>query len=120
MGKLIAAMASSHAYTFLEPKEWDSRREFTRSNYKKRFGVEPPDQPQVAEETLEGNETRYKRIRDGLKFLRDKVLSLRPDVLIVIGDDQNENFLENNLPQFAIYLGKEFVAADRAGRTGHR
>jgi aromatic ring-opening dioxygenase LigB subunit len=120
MANIIAAMASSHAYTFLEPKEWDSRREFTRSNYKKRFGAAPPDQPQVAEETLEGNETRYQRIRDGLKFLRDKVLSLRPDVLIVIGDDQNENFLENNLPQFAIYLGKEFVAADRAGRTGHR
>ena len=48
MGKLIAAMASSHAYTFLEPKFWDKRREHTRANYKRRFGVEPPDQPQVA------------------------------------------------------------------------
>jgi aromatic ring-opening dioxygenase LigB subunit len=120
MGQIIAAMASSHAYTFLEPKTWDKRREFTRSNYKKRFGVEPPDQPQVAEETLESNEVRYKRIRDGLTFLRDKIISLRPDVLVVVGDDQNENFLENNLPQFAIYLGKEFVAADREGREGHR
>jgi hypothetical protein len=120
MGKIIAAMASSHAYTFLEPKTWDKRREFTRSNYKKRFGVEPPDQPQVAEETLEANEIRYKRIRDGLTFLRDKIVALRPDVLIIVGDDQNENFLENNLPQFAIYLGKEFVAADREGREGHR
>jgi hypothetical protein len=35
MGKIIAAMASSHAYTFLEPKTWDKRREHTRSNYKK-------------------------------------------------------------------------------------
>jgi aromatic ring-opening dioxygenase LigB subunit len=120
MGNIIAAMASSHAYTFLEPNTWDKRREFTRSNYKKRFGVEPPDQPQVAEETLESNEARYRRIREGLAFLRDKVLALRPEVLVVIGDDQNENFLENNLPQFAIYLGKEFVAADREGREGHR
>ena len=52
MGKLIAAMASSHAYTFLEPKVWDDRRGQTRSHYKHRFGVEPPDQPQVAEVRL--------------------------------------------------------------------
>jgi len=38
----------------------------------------------------------------------------------VIGDDQNENFLENNLPQFSIYVGKELVAAFRDGRTGQR
>jgi hypothetical protein len=118
MGKLIAAMASSHAYAFLEPKVWDQRREFTRSNYKRRFGVEPPDQPQVAEETLEANEARYRKIRDGLNFLRAKIHALRPDILLVVGDDQNENFLENNLPQFSIYLGKELVAANRDGRTG--
>lgn len=120
MGKIVAAMASSHAYTFLEPKTWDERRAHTRSNYKKRFGAEPPDQPQVLEETLEANEARYKRIRDGLDFLREQILSLRPDVLVIVGDDQNENFLENNLPQFAIYLGKELVAVDRGGREGHR
>ena len=39
-------------------------------------------------------------------------------MLIVVGDDQNENFLENNLPQFSIYLGKDLIAADRNGRTG--
>lgn len=120
MGQLIAAMASSHAYTFLEPRIWDERRAHTRANYKRRFGVEPPDQPQVAEETLESNERRYQRIRDGLASLRSKILSLRPDVLMVLGDDQNENFLENNLPQFAIYVGKELVAAERGGRTGQR
>jgi hypothetical protein len=120
MAKLIAGMASSHAYTFLEPNVWDKRREHTRSNYKRRFGVEPPDQPQVAQETLEANEARYKNISDGLSFLRDKINTLRPDILLLIGDDQNENYLENNLPQFSIYLGKELVTADRDGRTGRR
>ena len=118
MGKLIAAMASSHAYTFLEPTLWDKRREQTRSNYKRRFGVEPPDQPQVAEENLAANETRYEKIRNGLCLLRDKINALRPDILLLLGDDQNENFLENNLPQFSIYLGKQLVAADRQGQIG--
>src|SRR5258705_3371295 len=119
MGKLIAAMASSHAYTFLEPKVWDKRREHTRSNYKRRFGVEPPDQPQVAEENLAANEARYEKIRNGLIFLRDKINALRPDILLMVGDDQNENFLENNLPQFSIYFGKQLVAAERQGQIGH-
>ncbi|MGH7854878.1 MAG: hypothetical protein ACREP3_15630 [Candidatus Binatia bacterium] len=83
MGELIAAMASSHAYTFLEPKVWDKRREHARANYKRRFGVEPPDQPQVAEETLEANEARYKNIRGGLNFLRDKIDGLRPDAGLI-------------------------------------
>ena len=49
-----------------------------------------------------------------------RINALRPDVLLVIGDDQNENYLENNLPQFSIYVGKELVAAFRDGRTGRR
>jgi hypothetical protein len=118
MGKLVAAMASSHAYTFLEPEVWDKRREHTRANYKRRFGVEPPDQPQVAEETLDANKARYKNIRNGLAFLGERLNALRPDILLIIGDDQNENFLENNLPQFSIYLGKQFIAAERDGRLG--
>jgi hypothetical protein len=33
----------------------------------------------------------------------------KPDVLIVVCDDQNENFTEFNQPQFAIYVGDELV-----------
>src|SRR5258705_1079797 len=103
MGKLIAAMASSHAYTFLEPKVWDKRPEHTRPNYKRRFGVEPPDQPQVAEENLAANEARYEKIRNGLNFLRDHINALLPDILLMVVDDPNDNFLANNRPQYSSY-----------------
>lgn len=69
------------------------------------IGVEPPEQPQVAQETLEGNGARHARIRAGLEQLREVLATNRPDALIVVGDDQNENFTEENLPQFAIYSG---------------
>ena len=120
MGQIVAAMASSHAFAFLEPDLWDQRRQRTRNNYKRRYGTEAAEQPQVFEETLEDNQRRYKDIRDGLIYLRQRIETLRPDVLIVIGDDQDENFREDNLPQFAIYIGNEFVAAERDGtRGGH-
>ncbi len=114
MGRIVAAMASSHAYTFLEPEEWDARRRHTRANYARRYGSEPPEQPQVAAESLEANRRRYARIREGLGLLRTQLAALRPDVLLLIGDDQDENFQEDNLPQFAIYLGSRLVAVDKA------
>ncbi len=42
---------------------------------------------------------------------------IKPDALILIGDDQNENFKEDNLPQIAIYLGEQFIAMDRHAQS---
>ena len=117
MGRIVGGLASSHAYTFLEPAEWETRRQFTRNNYARRYGVEPPERPEVAGEAFDANEQRFGRIRDGLQALRTKLEELRPDALVLIGDDQDENYREDNLPQFAIYLGERLVAVDRGAGT---
>jgi aromatic ring-opening dioxygenase catalytic subunit (LigB family) len=36
----------------------------------------------------------------------------KPDALILVGDDQNEQFKEDNLPQISIYVGKEFYTME--------
>lgn len=104
MGKIIAAMASSHAFTLSDPERWDRNREMIRSMYKGRYGVEPPIHPKIAEESLEVREVRYRPVREGLNFLRERLKEKRPDAFILVGDDQNEHFKEDNLPQIAIYL----------------
>ena len=63
MGRIVGGLASSHAYTFLEPTEWETRRQFTRSNYARRYGVEPAERPEVVGETFDANEHRFGRIR---------------------------------------------------------
>ncbi len=120
MGQIIAGLASSHAYTFLEPAEWETRRQFTRNNYARRYGVEPPERPEVAGEAPEANEERFSQIRDGLKHLRARLEALQPDALLLIGDDQDENYREDNLPQFAIFTGESVVAARRGSTEGTR
>jgi aromatic ring-opening dioxygenase catalytic subunit (LigB family) len=122
MGKMIAALASSHANTLVDPARWDQRREHNRAGYKQRYGVEPPTHPRVAEETLEVRQRRYQPIRDGLNFLRDRLRQERPDALILVGDDQNENYREDNLPQIAIYVGDHVYPVDRhnEGNQGQR
>lgn len=118
MGRIVAAMASSHAYTLVPPEQWDERRKFTRANYARRYGVEPADQPQALSESFEDDQVRYGRIRDGLMNLRNRLHASRPDALIMIGDDQDENYREDNLPQFAIYVGEKLLTAERGKTTG--
>jgi len=113
MGKIVAGMASSHAFALSDPNQWDEGRQRNRQMYARRSGVEPPEHPQIAEETDEVVQARYTRIRDGFAHLRRKLEALRPDVLVFVGDDQNENFTESNLPQVAIYLGNDFIARSR-------
>jgi hypothetical protein len=112
MAKLVAGMASSHAYTFVEPDNWETRRELTRQRYFKRYGRYPDVRPEIEQETLEGNRERYANIRGGLERLKQEFDALRPDALVLIADDQDENYRVDNLPQLAVYLGEHMVALD--------
>ncbi|MPZ15484.1 MAG: extradiol ring-cleavage dioxygenase [Chloroflexi bacterium] len=120
VARIVAGLGSSHAYTFLDPEQWDSRRQFTRGNYARRYGTEPPERPEVLDETREGNQARYMRIREGLHHLRAEFERLQPDAWVLIGDDQDENYREENLPQFAIYTGEEVISTGRGGADGTR
>lgn len=109
MGSLVAAMASSHAFTVMEPEVWDEFREWNRGYYRQRQGTEAPVHPKLETESLEANRARYENVRRGLDALREELRAARPDALIIIGDDQDENYSEECLPQLAVYCGERFV-----------
>lgn len=113
MGKIVAAFGSSHAFTFMEPGEWDDFRGRNRQSYQRRQGTEPPEQPAALAETLEGNRARYSRIRNAHETIRRTLRDARPDALIVIGDDQNELFTGADIPQIALYTGHDFRLSRR-------
>lgn len=109
MGRIISGLASSHAYALQEPERWDMMRQRTMERYKARYGDYPPRQPKVADETPDTREQRYAKIRQGLRFLKEDLAAQKPDALILVGDDQDENFTEANLPQISIYVGGDFA-----------
>jgi aromatic ring-opening dioxygenase catalytic subunit (LigB family) len=114
MGSLVAAMASSHAFAVTPPEKWDELRERNRNVYAERQQVAvPPPHPRLSQETWEEVQARYGRVRDGLFELKRIIEESKPDALIVIGDDQNENYTSQNVPQFATYTGAEAVFFDR-------
>ncbi|MGY6259130.1 DODA-type extradiol aromatic ring-opening family dioxygenase [Paraburkholderia caledonica] len=113
MGKIVTALASSHAFTLVEPDRWDEFREKNREYYAQLYGEKPPVHPKLDNEDTVTNEVRYSRIRDGLREMRRALEASHPDVLLVIGDDQNENYSIENIPQFGVYTGKEVTVLDR-------
>lgn len=109
---ILAGFGSSHAHTFAQPDQWDARRGRTRARFAAKYGTEPPDDPALEHETLEGNRTRYATIAESLDRLKNAFEGFAPDALVLIGDDQNEHF-RDAIPQFAIHTGRRFTAVER-------
>src|SRR5215213_5968325 len=109
---IVGAFATSHAYTFQEPETWDQRRVRSRTNVAKKAGRLADDTAQAQAETLEDNRERYARIRSAHDEIRKRLANLRADAVLLIGDDQTENFGTENIPQFLIYTGGDYLADD--------
>ncbi|MBS3941009.1 MAG: hypothetical protein KG028_08615 [Actinobacteria bacterium] len=110
MASIVGALATSHAFAFLDPDQWDARRDRMRASYERRYGVVPDERPELAAEDVGANTERFARWRAALDEARDCMTAARPDVLLVVGDDQNEVF-SGVQPQFAVYTGARCVSA---------
>jgi hypothetical protein len=73
-------------------------------------------------EDLETARAKSERIQKGFATVKEKLMEKNPDVIVVVGDDQGENFNFNNFPSMAVYVGDEFegtlVAQRPAGDLG--
>jgi aromatic ring-opening dioxygenase catalytic subunit (LigB family) len=109
---LVAAFATSHAYTFQEPETWDKRRERSKANVAKKAGRLAHDTAEAKAETLEDNRKRYAAIREAHAKIRANLKRAAADAVLLIGDDQAENFTAENMPQILVYTGGDYVADD--------
>lgn len=109
---IVAAFATSHAYTFQEPETWDRRRERSKTNVARKAGRPAADTSEARAETLEDNRTRYAHIREAHRQIRERLVRSEADAVVLIGDDQAENFAEDNMPQLLVYTGGDYVADD--------
>jgi hypothetical protein len=114
LGKIAGAVATSHAFALAEPKDWDDIRASNRAGFRRRYGKEAPIQPEIERETMDEVTPRYERVRAAHEALRQQIVEARPDMLIVIGDDQDEILREDNLPQLAVYSGEGFTLRQHA------
>jgi len=104
MAQLIGCLAMSHApQLMLNPDQWGLLN--TRS-------WDPlPVKPELESETIEVKWSKWKRCMAAIDQLREKLAALAPDTIVVVGDDQHENLLEDNMPPFSVFVGKEVEAS---------
>jgi len=112
VAKICTVVATSHSPFLFEPLEWWNSTRAGRSYA-----------PDATVDDDAENERKYRRVHQGLKRLRDVFQSARPDMILVFGDDQEEQFGLNNHPAFAVYVGGRFEgykAVRYAGKLGSR
>jgi hypothetical protein len=59
---------------------------------------------------------RGEAVERAVVALRREIQRAEPDVVVIFGDDQHEQFLDDNLPMLAIYHGRELPVAGRHAR----
>ncbi|MDA0263954.1 MAG: hypothetical protein O3A93_05970 [Chloroflexi bacterium] len=104
----LLGLGCSHGPIILTPPEtWHKSRE-------RIFGRNPNFQapPQLVAELADDNglsqdRMDQRKVVEAFAALRDRLHAFKPDVLMVIGDDQAENFQQDNLPPFCLYTGSE-------------
>lgn len=55
----------------------------------------------------------YGRVQSSLDTIAEKIAEVDPDVVLIIGDDQSELFLNDGMPTFALFWGDELTDVPR-------
>jgi len=104
MAHLVGCLAMSHApQLMLNPDHWG----LLNNREKERL----PDKPELDRETAEVKWAKWNGCMEAIAKLRQKLEAFDPDVLIVVGDDQHENLVDDNMPPFSIFMGEEVEAS---------
>ncbi len=108
MAEIILGLGASHgAQTHIAAAQWPlwgaKDKEDPRFDYEELLAGAKPGME--AEITSERMEERAAAVRRAHRTMGAVVSRMRPDVIVIIGDDQKEQFLDDNMPMFAVYRG---------------
>src|ERR1051325_11339661 len=104
MANLSGCAAMSHApQLMLNPDSWHLLN--------MRRGENLPAKPGLEKETSEVKWAKWNGCMAAIEKLREQIDRLNPDVLMVVGDDQHENLVDDNMPPFTLFIGEEVEAS---------
>jgi aromatic ring-opening dioxygenase catalytic subunit (LigB family) len=97
MAEIVLVETCSHSpFLFTEPHLWNEIRS------------KRPTSEQNPVTTEEENAAQWERTQNAWAVLRGKIEDAKPDVILVFGDDQIEQFDFSNFPGFAVFVGDEY------------
>jgi exonuclease VII small subunit len=120
MAQIVIGIGTSHSPLLaLTAEQWLERAADDRRNTRLNLSdgrlltyaqLESEVQSRYADEaTLEHFTQQWQQCQQALDRLSAELQAAQPDVVIVVGDDQEELFRRTNIPAMAIYYGAEIV-----------
>ena len=79
--------------------------------------ADPALEKELEREVWEG---KYQRCQEAIEALTAELARARPDVAIVIGDDQRELFRDDGIPAFACFAGPQLIDMPPSGEALER
>ena len=120
MAKIVLGIGTSHSPQLsVRASEWQVLREKDendpRLDYQKL--VQRAKANLESELTSEKFRQRDEACQRAIKTLGDTLQEVNPDVVVVFGDDQHEQFQDENMPTFAVYHGQSLPVVTHTGRN---
>jgi hypothetical protein len=120
MARIVLGLGTSHSPLLpLTAQQWVERGEDDRRNPRLnlsdgRFLTYTELESQVgaryaSEATLENFSNQWRRSQQALDRLATELAAAKPDVVVVVGDDQEELFRKTNIPAMALYYGQTII-----------
>lgn len=117
MAKIVLGLAASHSPQLSTPCElWAMHAERDRQNKELHYRGTVYDYDHLVEarrdEHLEKEIDdrvwleKYQRCERGIDALAETLERVNPDVVMIVGDDQREMFLDDGMPTLAVYWGE--------------
>jgi hypothetical protein len=111
MAQIVLGVGTSHGPQITMPPEtwqllYDKDTTDSRIDYKALLvKAQAEGRDLTPELTPEKWRERYEACHVALGSLRRKLTAAAPDVMVVVGDDQHEQFLDDNMPMFSVFYG---------------
>ncbi|MFB3054294.1 MAG: hypothetical protein ACE1ZY_03120 [Alphaproteobacteria bacterium] len=114
MAEIVGCMAMSHGPQLLTPPDkWSELPTRIKGPFHPKPGIE-------AELTPESMSANAQRCEAAIDALRNRLARWAPDTVVILGDDQNENILRDNMPPFTIFIEDEVDATVRFRYFGEK
>lgn len=97
MARISTVIACSHSPFLFRPIQWWNSTRDAR-----------PATADGKRDDDEQNASKLRRTEAAFARLREVFVAAQPDVIVIFGDDQEEQFSLRNQPAFAVYVGEAF------------
>ena len=134
MARIVLGIGTSHTGMFaIDPAEWTAYDDLDKKKdelvfppdglamgFQEAVATYVPDEIKAKDRSVEAFRQEAIRCQDALDALSKTLAEARPDITVIVSDDQDEWFFEDNMPAFLVYWGDTITLKPREVAPGDR